>query len=865
MADQLAVLLDVSNPAAFEGLMRTLTSHDNAVRDPGEAMFNECKKQPDQCTTQLIQVLRSSQHEDARVMCAVLLRKVLTKDVHDDEGNTIWQFLRPETQAGIKGELLKSLLEEPSRSISKKVCDTISEIAAIIYDTTGWPELLPFMFQCIQSQEARHKESALLIFAQLAHCAPHLQPYLGTLHDVLGSSMQPTVVFDVKIAALKATINFILSIENQTDIDRFQDLVPLMLQTLGAALEEDEILAREALEALIELAENNPRFLRAQLAAVLTVMITIAESDKLEDSSRNYAVEFLLTLAQAREKAPGMLRKAPQFVQRLFQALLMFLLDIEDDAAWHTVENDEDEEGMGERYDVGQEGLDRLAIAMGGKTILPLAGQLLPQCLASDDWKMRHAGLIALSQIAEGCAKLIEEQKMLGPISDMCLAKVTDPHPRVRWAAVHAIGQMCTDLGPALQKEQHARILPAILQVMEDHANPRVQAHGSAAVVNFSESCPKEMMMLYCDALITKLIELLQSGKKLVMEGALTALASVADCAQSEFIKYYDTVMPYLKNILMTATEKQHRMLRAKSMECISLVGMAVGKDRFYNDAVEVMDLLMRLQQTEMEDDDPTVSYMLQAWARLCKCLKSAFLPYLPQVMPPLLKSAQLKTDVTVRDVDEVDENEDDEDWETIELGDKRISIRTSVLEEKATACNMLFCYADELKEGFYPYVEEVVQLMVPLLKFYVHEDVRNAAVTALPELLNDAKLALEKGMCAPHHDANWLKAMMDFILVDLCEAVVKEPEVEIVSNMLEALHELIDYGGELLPMDPAKMAQQLTGVAEMFKEILILKKSVQRMEERQARPQEDFDEEELEALNEENEQETDVYDQVRA
>ncbi|KAE8676604.1 hypothetical protein F3Y22_tig00111582pilonHSYRG00037 [Hibiscus syriacus] len=38
---------------------------------------------------------------------------------------------------------------------------------------------------------------------------------------------------------------------------------------------------------------------------------------------------------------------------------------------------------------------------------------------------------------------------------------------------------------------------------------------------------------------------------------------------------------------------------------------------------------------------------------------------------------------------------------ETITLGDKRIGIKTSVLEEKATACNMLCCYADELKDFF--------------------------------------------------------------------------------------------------------------------------------------------------------------------
>lgn len=45
---------------------------------------------------------------------------------------------------------------------------------------------------------------------------------------------------------------------------------------------------------------------------------------------------------------------------------------------------------------------------------------------------------------------------------------------------------------------------------------------------------------------------------------------------------------------------------------------------------------------------------------------------------------------------------------ETVYYGDRKISIRTSVLEEKATACNMLCCYADELEVGFFPYVEQV-------------------------------------------------------------------------------------------------------------------------------------------------------------
>lgn len=54
---------------------------------------------------------------------------------------------------------------------------------------------------------------------------------------------------------------------------------------------------------------------------------------------------------------------------------------------------------------------------------------------------------------------------------------------------------------------------------------------------------------------------------------------------------------------------------------------------------------------------------------------------------------------------------------ETLYVGDRKISIRTSVLEEKATACNMLCCYADELEVGFFPYVEQVpLRLLYPQL-----------------------------------------------------------------------------------------------------------------------------------------------------
>lgn len=64
-----------------------------------------------------------------------------------------------------------------------------------------------------------------------------------------------------------------------------------------------------------------------------------------------------------------------------------------------------------------------------------------------------------------------------------------------------------------------------------------------------------------------------------------------------------------------------------------------------------------------------------------------------------------------------------------------------SGIEDKASACDMLVCYARELKEGFADYAEPVCKLMVPMLKFYFHDGVRTAAAQSLPCLLECGKV----------------------------------------------------------------------------------------------------------------------------
>ena len=74
----------------------------------------------------------------------------------------------------------------------------------------------------------------------------------------------------------------------------------------------------------------------------------------------------------------------------------------------------------------------------------------------SGDWRYRHAGLMAISAVGEGCYKQMET--LLPDIVNTVLPFLTDAHPRVRYAACNAVGQLSTDFAPGFQKKFHSRV-----------------------------------------------------------------------------------------------------------------------------------------------------------------------------------------------------------------------------------------------------------------------------------------------------------------------------------------------------------------------------------------------------------------------
>lgn len=65
-----------------------------------------------------------------------------------------------------------------------------------------------------------------------------------------------------------------------------------------------------------------------------------------------------------------------------------------------------------------------------------------------------------------------------------------------------------------------------------------------------------------------------------MLEQVVTTIATVADAVEEHFVSFYDHFMPSLKYIMAQATAKEYRLLRGKTIECISLIGLAVGQEK---------------------------------------------------------------------------------------------------------------------------------------------------------------------------------------------------------------------------------------------------------------------------------------------
>ncbi|KAF8310256.1 ARM repeat-containing protein [Clavulina sp. PMI_390] len=784
----------LASPEVINSLSQALSNlvlGDNEIRLAAERLLTEkwLANQPEQVILALAQLIRQAQDENMRSFAAVLLRRLAFRPVPSDHTDinrsgqmTIYDHLSEDTRFRTERALLRCLHDEAVDAVRKKVADTITDLAlGSLERGRPWPELQTATFEGTQSTKAGLREVAFRIIASVPHLV--LDQDHSIVLRVMQGGLKDEQSVEVRHAALRASVAY-LSAADQAMQAQILGLMHPMLESLVNLSHPQLALF---LRTLTPLATSNPILFRAHLTALLTFLtpLILAPSpssqgdlsdatptvgnpnprhnpmlgfpstptaanphggaeDEARDEMRRSALELLVSLSEAR---PGMVRECPGWVSNLVRCCLEGMAEVRDEGGEATLRwaetdepgDDDDEFGYNHVFD---ESLDRVACAVGGRALLPVALNYIPALLASHDWMQRHAGLMAIASIAEGTRAQMEEK--LDQIVSLVTPTFQDPHPRVRYAACQCVGQLCTDLEELLQSRYHADIFTALIPTLRA-PEPRVHAHAAAAVINFCAGVDGETLRPYLDPIVESLTLMLNTdSKRYVQEQAITTLAMVADAAANNFRKYYTLIMPNLVAVLRNASDPEMRTLRCKVMECAGIIAVAVGREVFQPQSEEFAELLLQIQRDlSGASDEITPQYLMSTWAKVCQALGPAFEPYLPSVMPLVLHSAAVRADVSVVDSDsDSAHSSEKEGFEVIEMQGQRIEIRTASLEEKCTAFDVLLVICPIMGQQFKPFLLPVLQLALPALKFFFHDGVRETAALLIPALVANAKHA---------------------------------------------------------------------------------------------------------------------------
>lgn len=154
-------------------------------------------------------------------------------------------------------------------------------------------------------------EASLHIFSRIAKpLAGVLMPVIPTIRSVLSACITHPTSSEVCVAALSACSSLVQSLPSSADRNKFQILVPSFHHVIVKVLTENEItVVPKMLELLIDFAEAVPNFFRSFVKDTNIVLdvLAVAENGHLEEGTRHLALEFVITLAEAKKLASGTL------------------------------------------------------------------------------------------------------------------------------------------------------------------------------------------------------------------------------------------------------------------------------------------------------------------------------------------------------------------------------------------------------------------------------------------------------------------------------------------------------------------------------------------------------------------------------
>lgn len=730
-----------------------------------------------------------------------------------------WHELAPEIQNSCKVALLESFSRSNNRTVRNRISDAIAQIASLVCQYEEWRELMEFLV--VSMSNPSENDDTIMALLRIITSTPDLfsnqdssalSALLAVINGVI--TVHPAVAVDA-VQALSALTIFFYPDEKRRNVfaSVITQTIPSVAQMLSASISEKEYELAQVLNCAADLVFECPRLFAGkkqeknalnEYVAMASALIRRLSEDQYQDEDKvaSAALEFICA---AVEGNPAAFRRD----RALLEAASVLLLQVTgmesgtDD--WLRTDPTDEDDAVSMSV-LGQQSLDRFALALGGAIAGPILFGHIGSMLSDSNgsWRNKYSALMAIASTAEGCAQDFLEDHLEGLLA-IVWARFVDPHPRVQYAACHALGQLCTDFPGRIQKEFAHNALSALLSLLQRSHDARVQCHASAALVNFAEDCEPETIAPFLDGILSVLAGILASSScpGYLKEQLIATIGAYSGAAQSRFASFFDQLLPLL---VAGLDASQTRKVQCRAVEALSLVLLAVKDSESIQGSLNSCLPGFLNHMTKLEEslascpaDDPMREFLASAWLRMAQLMGNQFAPYLSVILPSLINTAGSKVNFT-----ELPENDDEEaESEYIpaaRVNGRNVGINTSSLAEKASALESLASLISAVGPGFFPESERVFQISCELINFEWSGDVRSAAVECATSSLEclgypDAAVdsivsAILKGL-TEMYETEFACSSLDSLSV-LFSTSAKKRALPILASVLPKLNEII-------------------------------------------------------------------------
>lgn len=718
---------------------------------------------------------------------------------------------------------MESFNRSNDRTVRNRISDAISQVASLVSQYEEWRELMEFLVVSLSS--GSQNDDSIIALLRIITATPDLfsnqdASALVSLISVINGvvSTRPAVAVEAVQALSSLTIFFYPDEKRRSAFSTVvTQTVPSVAQMLSGSIEEKEDELAQVLNCAADLAFECPRLFTgkkqeknntmSEYVAMASALIRRLREDQFdeEDKVASAALEFICA---AVEGNPSAFRRD----RALLEASAVLLLQVTgmesgtDD--WLTTDPTDEDDNVSMSI-LGQQSLDRFALALGGAVAGPILFNHIGSLLTSPEgtWRNKYSGLMAVASTAEGVAQEFLEDHLEGLLAIIWPCFNGSGHPRVQYAACHALGQLCTDFPGRIQDEFARDALTALLSLLSNSQVARVQCHASAALVNFSEDCEPETIAPFLDGILSTLATILASPNcpGYLKEQLIATIGAYSGAAQSRFANFFDRLLPLLIAGLDAA---QSRKVQCRAVEALSLVLLAVKNSESVKGSLNsclpgFLNHLARLEEglRTCPADDPMREFLPSAWLRMAQLMGSEFAPWLQIILPNLLHVAGSK--VVFTEMPENDNDDEEGEGELIpaaRVNGRNVGINTSSLTEKASALESLGSLISAVGPGAFPEADRVFSIACELINFEWSGDVRSAAVecaTATLECLGYSEAVVQSLVAAilkgltEMYETDFACSALDSLSV-IFTASARKQSLPILSSILPNLNEIL-------------------------------------------------------------------------